>query len=79
MISDASTQGTPEGYKYYTTVCVRPGESLWQIAARNSESAYYASTADYMNEIMAINHVDADTVVDAGSVLIIPYHSTEIK
>ena len=73
-VSDASTQGMPMGEKYYTMVCVSAGESLWKIASDYYEPAYYASTADYMNEIMSINHVDTDTVLAAGSELIIPYH-----
>lgn len=64
-------------YKYYTSIEVDQGESLWSIASDHM-SPEYRDIYDYMSEIAAINHLHGDQL-DRGQRIIIPYYSTELK
>ena len=64
-------------YKYYTSIEVDQGESLWSIASDHM-SPEYRDIYDYMSEIASINHLHGDQL-DRGQRIIIPYYSTEIK
>ena len=71
--------GTSESsrYKYYTSIQVEPGTSLWEIA-REYASHEYEDLDAYIREVRQINHLDQDTIY-AGSYLCIPYYSSEYK
>ncbi len=64
-------------YKYYTSIEVDQGESLWSIAVDHM-SPEYKDVYDYMSEIATINHLHGDQL-DRGQRIIIPYYSTEYK
>ncbi|MCH5274232.1 MAG: LysM peptidoglycan-binding domain-containing protein [Lachnospiraceae bacterium] len=65
-------------YKYYTSIEVQYGDTLWSIAqAYYSEE--YDSVDDYIYEVMKINHLQQESVITAGSHLVVPYFSTELK
>ena len=64
-------------YKYYTSIQVEPGSSLWEIA-REYASSEYEDLDEYIREVRQINHLDQDTIY-AGSYLCIPYYSSEYK
>lgn len=63
-------------YKYYTSIEVQYGETLWSIAEKNLETAQYKDIESYINEILHINHLKDDTII-AGHNLIIPYFSEQ--
>ncbi len=65
------------GFKYYTGITVKSGETLWSIADKYIDYAYYEDKAAYINEIECINHLDDDEMLLAGQLLIIPYYSSE--
>lgn len=65
-------------HKYYTSVTVQPGDSLWTIAEEHYALGY-DSPADYIKEVMHINHIDDENEIISGSSLVIPYYSEEIK
>lgn len=62
-------------YKYYNSIIIHPGDSLWSIAESYVDS-HYDSIEAYVKEVMNINHLTDDTI-QAGSYLIIPYYSDE--
>lgn len=65
-------------YKYYTSIEIQYGDTLWSIAqAYYSEE--YASIDDYIHEVMKINHLNQESVIAAGEHLIVPYFSFELK
>lgn len=70
--SDASS-----GFKYYTSVTVEAGESLWDIAEEYIDYDYYKDRNDYITEVKNINHLDAQGSILAGQSLILPYYSVE--
>ena len=66
-----------ETFKYYRSVTVQPGDSLWSIAAENM-SEEYSSVQSYIDEVCFINSLQ-DTCIHAGKNLTIPYYSSEFK
>ena len=64
-------------FKYYKSVTVQPGDSLWSIAADNM-SEEYDSIQDYIDEVCFINSL-SNTCIHAGKNLTIPYYSAEFK
>lgn len=58
--------------KYYTSIVIDPGDTLWSIA-EEYRTDQYASVYDYMQEIVDINHLHGD-VLTSGNTLCIPYY-----
>lgn len=73
----ASSENEAFKYKYYTSVTVESGETLWDIASEFI-SDDFASVQDYIDEVKQINHI-AENRIYAGEELIVPYYSTEYK
>ncbi len=65
-------------HKYYTFYTVEPGDSLWEIADENYELGY-DNHADYIDDVMFINHLDDANDIASGDTLVIPYYSYEVK
>ena len=65
-------------HKYYTSIVVEPGTSLWDIANENYELGY-DSQNDYIEEVININHIKDENQIESGTTLVIPYYSPEIK
>lgn len=73
----AKTKAAEEAsYKYYTSIAVKKGDTLWSIAAEHM-TGEYSHIEDYIEEIRALNHLP-DHGVYAGEYLMIPYYSNEI-
>lgn len=77
ILSKASSGTDDIKFKYYTSIEVAYGESLWSIA-EEYEGEEYASTQDYIHEVMEINHLQEETLT-AGQYLVVPYYSSEFK
>ncbi|MCM1468464.1 MAG: LysM peptidoglycan-binding domain-containing protein [Alistipes sp.] len=64
-------------YRYYTSIEIKPGDSLWSIA-----SVYCAdmdmSVSDYIKEIKRLNRLSSDSIT-SGQYLTIIYASDEYK
>lgn len=75
--SDANTDSEKALYKYFTCIMVEYGDNLWSIA-QNYQGENYASTNDYVNEVMRINHL-TDEDIRAGQYLVVPYYSEDFK
>ena len=69
------TQAAPAepSYKYYTSIQVQSGDTLWGIADTYMTEEYTGVSA-YIDEICSINHITADDI-HAGQYLTIPYYS----
>jgi hypothetical protein len=65
------------GYKYYKSITVECGDSVWEIAESYIDYDYYDSISEYMKEVKSINHVDENYSIIAGEILIVPYYSPE--
>ena len=62
-------------FKYYTSVEVEYGDTLWGIAS-NYMTEEYRSLQDYIEEIKTLNGLQSD-MIRSGQFLVIPYYSSE--
>ena len=65
-------------YKYYNTVRVEKGDSLWGYAKLYSCGSNKSVDA-YIDEVCSINHIAKNATLRTGTTLTIPYYSTEYK
>lgn len=76
LISQANTGMEDVSYKYFTSIQIKAGDTLWSLADRYADEAHYASQDQYIAEVMEINHM-TDKDIYAGNYLIVPYYSAE--
>lgn len=77
ILSEATAHDKEITYKYYTSIEVPYGSTLWSIAEEYAGEEY-ASVKDYVHEVMEINHLPEETIT-AGQYLVVPYYSSELK
>lgn len=74
----SSAHGSPEeepvDYKYYKSIQISDGDSLWSIAERYMGSEY-DSVADYIDELVEMNHISAAELdsLQEGDYLVVAY------
>ena len=64
-------------YKYYASVYVTRGTTLWGISEKYI-TPEYADIREYMDEVRAINHLPSDEL-QYGEYICVPYYSSEYK
>ena len=74
--AEANDMEHQPSYKYFKSVEVAKGDTLWSIAKDNIDYEYYKNTYDYVNEVKRMNSLTSDRIV-AGSYIIVPYYSSE--
>lgn len=75
--SSANTGDEQVSFKYYTSVTVEQGDTLWSIADEFIDYNQYKSKAAYIAEVQSINHLDDTADIITGQALIVPYYSYE--
>ncbi len=78
LLTRAQEPAAQDEYKYYTSIEIEKGDTLWSIADTYMDAAHYASRSDYISEVMSLNHMGDSSIV-SGQNLIVPYYSSEIK
>ena len=63
--------------KYYVSIRVESGDTLWTIADEYVEG-FNLSKTDYIQEVCQINGISEDNI-KAGDHIVVPYYSQEIK
>ncbi len=63
-------------FKYYTSVVIEDGDTLWSIADQYMDRDIQGKIA-YIEEVKSINHIHDGNRIIAGQMLIVPYYSTE--
>jgi len=76
IVSNADESVADVSYKYYTSIMIESGDTLWTLAEEYGDDIHYDSVSDYINEVMQINHLNTEQI-NAGEYLIVPYYSTE--
>ena len=73
-----NTQAAPAelSYKYYTSVEIHAGDTLWSIAS-DYITDDYENIDEYINEVCEINHISANEI-HSGQYITIPYYSSAI-
>lgn len=64
-------------YKYFKSIVIEDGDSLWSIATEYI-SEEYESINDYIVELKTMNQLDDDTI-HSGQNIVIAYYSDERK
>ncbi len=76
FVSNANSSIEDISYKYYTSILLESGDTLWTLAEEYGDEVHYKSVSAYIKEVMEINHLDSEQIT-AGNYLIVPYYSTE--
>ena len=63
--------------KYYTSIEIKSGDTLWSIADENINNLN-VSKAEYIREVCSLNDISEDEI-HAGDFIVIPYYSAENK
>ncbi len=80
MKASAAEEPVVPKQKCFTSVMIGCGESLYDIAERYMDDAYYDDLEDYVDEVCSINHLDrlnwaSSKALNAGNYIIVPYYS----
>ena len=80
MKASAAEEPVHEKQKCYTSVMIGCGESLYDIAGRYMDDAYFEDLDDYVEEVCSINHLDrhnwaSSKALNPGNHIIVPYYS----
>ena len=75
--TQADSKKNDPKYKYFTSIQVSYGDTLWDIA-KTYCSDEYSSLQSYIEEVKEINHLSSDKITE-GMYLSIPYYSAEYK
>lgn len=75
-----SAEEEPVEYKYYKSIEIQEGDTLWSIAERYMGSEY-ESVYDYMDELAEVNHIKASELdnLRKGDYLMITYYEQDYK
>ncbi len=77
VLVSAKGNGAEEtGYKYYTSVRIGQGDTLWTIAEQYCTDP--AEIRSYIKELKSINNLERDEI-HAGNYLTVVYYSDEYK
>ena len=76
IVSNADDSLEDVSYKYYTSIMIESGDTLWTLAEEYGDDIHYKNANSYIQEVMQINHLTSEQI-NAGEYLIIPYYSTE--
>lgn len=74
----AQSSETSHSYKYYKSITVGGGDTIWDFAQLYADTDFYESYECYIKEVMDINHLKDEQIV-YGQHIIIPYYSNEFK
>ena len=67
----AKAEAIPEPERYYTSIRIQPGDTLWEIASDFKWEGQ--SIQEYIGEVMEMNHLSSEQIT-AGQYLMIYYY-----
>ena len=76
FLSNAKDDSSQTFYKYYRSITIDTGDTLWSIAQEYVDEEHYDSIDEYIKEVKKHNHLNNDTI-NYGQHLIVPYYSDE--
>lgn len=62
--------------KYYTSITIKAGDTLWSIADQYSKDSNMTKE-EYIDDIKSINHIGDS--IHSGDNIVIAYYSTDVK
>ena len=73
----SKASGDQASFKYYTSIEIQQGDSLWAIACAHMGEEY-DSVQDYIDEVKELNGLKSDDI-HSGQYLTIPYYAREFR
>lgn len=74
--TEANDMEHQPSYKYYKSIEISKGDTLWSIANANFDADHYKDVNEYVAEVKQLNALTSDNIV-SGSHIIVPYYSSE--
>lgn len=74
--TEANDLAHQPSYKYYKSIEISKGDTLWSIANDNFDAAHYRDIQEYITEVKKLNTLASDDIV-AGNYVIVPYYASE--
>lgn len=68
----AGKEDQPAIHKYYKTICVESGDTLWDIAEEYMEHSGM-SRQEYIEEVCVLNGLEADEIYAGESIVVVYY------
>ena len=62
-------------YKYYKSITVQDGDTLWSYAEQYGDDSHYDTHQDYIDEVIKMNAL-TDSEITSGQHIILPYYSS---
>ena len=74
IITSASDLSSKTYCKYYESILIEDGDSLWSLAEEYSDDLHYKNNLEYIEEVRFINHLSAEEILVSGNYLVVPYY-----
>lgn len=75
--ASASEKAPEKVFKYYTSIKIQEGDTLWSIAEQYMGEEY-ESVQDYIDELKFMNRLSSDQIIE-GRYLTVSYYSCEYR
>lgn len=70
----ATDSKNADAVKYYTSVVIMPGDTLWDIANEHMDYEHYSSVKSFMKDIAKANNIKVHTPLKSCEYLVVPYY-----
>ena len=77
FLSNAKSESEQIPHKYYKSITISYGDSLWSIAQEYMDNEHYDSAKAYIKEVKQLNSLKSDSI-SYGENIIVPYYSYEL-
>ena len=74
VITNASDLSAKTYCKYYESIMIEEGDTLWSYAKEYSDNLHYDSNFEYIEEVCFINHLTANDDLIVGNYIVVPYY-----
>jgi cell division protein YceG involved in septum cleavage len=74
----SSRKSAKDLHKYYTSISVEKGDSLWSIAGDYTKDGVM-SREDFIDEVCELNNISDQDSLRSGEHLVVMYYSTDVK
>lgn len=78
ITTNASDDIADPRIKYYTSVRVQEGDSLWDLS-EDFLSDEYSGRSEYIKEVQQLNHLTDGQAILEDAYLVFPYYSSELR
>jgi cell division protein YceG involved in septum cleavage len=77
LSAQANEKNHQPSHKYYKSIEITKGDTLWSIAQEYIDEEHYENTSEYIKEVRNINSLTSDNIV-SGNYIIVPYYSYDL-